>query len=178
MVREYDIDPVTGERQGAEFVAFHEHPVSCPNGVNREGLEEAATEVARWIQAELLGYGDEPLPRRDALDLWMLRLRYVNALDWLDASWKDVEACASPDGVPRSICMGSGREVSVQVMHFGRPMVHTMHGYRGCLRTFPVKPHGRGRPWATWCPECRPRKSNYREKAKSEYQRRIAEIGR
>jgi hypothetical protein len=110
----------------------------------------------------------------------MLRLGYVNALYWLgsDRLWKDVERRVAPDGRPRSICIGSDRRIGVQVMFHGEPHLETMFGYRGCLRTFVTRPHGRGRPWATWCLRCRDRKSNAREAAVRDLQRRIAEIGR
>ena len=168
---------------GREWVEAKGKPVSCPYpGVNEEGLADAAIEVARWVQVELRARGEKPLELGDAIDLWMLRLGYVNALYWLDGDsdelWKAVEAEVAPKGgAPLSICIGSDRRIGVQVLLHGRPRLETMYGYRGCLRTFPVKPHGRGRPWATWCPDCRPRKSNQKQKAITEFQRRTAAIG-
>jgi hypothetical protein len=178
-VRDEDIDS-DGRHRGAEHVAFFELPVWCERGVSRVGLQDAAEDVAQWVQAELRSWGDRALDPRDGFDLGMLRLRYVNALHYLGGHrlWKSVEARVG-NGVGLAICIGSGESVPVEVEYFGRTIADTMHGYRGCLRTFPVKPHGRGWPWATWCPACREHglKSNHRERAKREYQSRIAEIG-
>ena len=178
-LREFDVDPESGRRIGAEWVEAKGKPVSCAHGVNREGLAEAAEEVARWVQAELHAYGDESLGLGDATSLWYSRLGYQNALYWLggDRRWKKVEERVAPGGQPLSICVGSNRPIKVLVMLHGKPSTETMHGYLGCLRTFPEEPYGRGRPWARWCPPCRSRKTNAKHRAITELRRRSAEIG-
>lgn len=178
---EYDADSDTWLLIGAGFVEAKGKPVSCPQGVNKEGLAEAAENVARWVQAELHTYGNEPLELRDVWDLWNLRLGYQNALYWLDGNcdrlWKEVESRVAPGGVALSICVGSNKRIGVPVFFHGKPLVETMHGYLGCLRTFPEAPYGRGRPWSRWCPQCRSRKTNAKRRAITAFQRRIAEIG-
>jgi hypothetical protein len=178
-VREYDRDPKTGQRVGKEWVEAKGKPVSCPEGINPEGLIEAAEEVAQWVQAELHARGAEPLNLRDATSLWFARLSYQNPLYELggDQLWKQIETGASPDAAPRSICVGSNKPIRVTAFHLGRPVVEVMHGYLGCLRTFPEAPYGRGRPWARWCPSCRSRKNNAKNKAIRELRRRMASVG-
>ena len=181
-MREYDVDPESGRRIGQEWVEAKGKPVSCDRGINREGLVEAAEEVAKWVQTELHGYGDKPLGLRDATSLWQSRLGYQNPLYWLDGNgnrlWKELESRVAPGGRGLAICVGSNKRFQVPVILHRRSTLEVMHGYPGCLQTFPENPYGRGRPWARWCRRCQPRKTNAKLKEITDLQRRVAEVGR
>lgn len=176
--REHYSDRETGRRTGAERVARYGKPVSCEKGISRDGLADAAEQVARWVQSELHGRGDEPIDMLDCGALWQARLSYQNALYWLvgHAAWKSLEMRVSPDGVARSICVGSNVRVPVRIYWFGRLREERMHGYPGCLRAFPESPSGPGRPWARWCPECRRAKTNAKSRAITAFQKRAATL--
>ena len=147
--------------------------MSQERGVNTVGLLEACEEVAAVVQEELHTL-PSPLTMDQAVELWHFRIGYLNALIHLDFDGhslaKEIETKVAPNGQPLTICIGSNRRHLVET---GRgPM--TMHGYTGCLRTFPDLPFGRGNRWPRLCPECEPRRSNDKNKAITALRRRVA----
>lgn len=166
---EWNSDRDAGYR---EWVRRERKPISQDTGVNTSGLLEAVEEVAAIVQREL-HERPSPLTMTEAFELWHLRRTYLNALIHVGGNRlaKEVEAKASPDGQPLAICLGS-TNLREQVVTVRGPM--TMHGYGGCLRTFPDLPFGPGRRWPRLCPKCEPQRSNARKKAISELQRRAA----
>jgi hypothetical protein len=147
-------------------------PISQEAGVNESGLREAVEKVATVVQREL-HERPSPLTMSEAHELWTYRRTYLNALIYLDGNRlaKEIEAKAAPNGQPLAICLGS-TNLREQVMTLRGPI--TMHGYGGCLRTFPDLPFGTGRRWPRLCPKCEPRRSNAKKKAISDLQRRVA----
>jgi hypothetical protein len=150
-------------------------PISQETGVNTSGLLEAAEEIATMVQREL-HERSSPLTMDDAHELWNARRGYLTALIFLDGGGnrlaKDVEASVAPNGQPLAICLGSTNRRD-RVMTMRGPL--TLHGYVGCLRTFPDLPFGRGRRWPRLCPKCEPQRSNAKRKAITELQRRVAQ---
>ncbi len=147
-------------------------PVSQELGVNTSGLLEAAEKVATIVQRELYDL-PSPLTMPEAHELWTYRRTYLNALIHLRGNRlaKEVEGRVAPNGRPLAICLGS-TNLRERVMTVRGPF--TMHGYGGCLRTFPDLLFGPGRRWPRLCPECEPQRSNAKNKAISELQRRVA----
>ena len=179
-VSESDTNPETGSHVGREWVQAKGHPVSDPDRVNRSGLQEAAEEIAGWLQQELHARRPGPLTLGETTVLWGWRIMYLNALWYLDGHRlaKTVETQISPNQEPLSICVGSNLPTPVTVFLDDRPQKFTMHGWQGCLKPFPETPYGRGRQWARWCPECRPAKSNAKQAAIRKLQRRAVDISR
>lgn len=81
-----------------------------------------------------------------------------------------MEARVAPGGQPLAICLGSAKHEVVPTF-IG---LLKMPGYIGCLRTFPDLPFGQGRRWPRLCPQCKPRRSNAKNKTIHELQRRVA----
>lgn len=153
------------------FVRQMGKPISVEKGVSTAGLAAAAEEVARVVQRRLHARSS-PLLMAEASVLWHARRRYLNALIYLRDTRlaKEVEAKAAPDNRPLAICLGSNKPGDVRTIR--GPVL--MHGYVGCLSTFPDLPFGRGRRWPRLCPQCEPRRSNDKRRAISELQRRVA----
>jgi hypothetical protein len=151
-------------------------PIIQERGINTSGLLEAAEEVAAVVQRELHNRAS-PLNMLTAIELWRGRLGYLNPLIHLSGNQlaKEVEARVSPDGRPLAICIGSAKVLEVPIFLHGRVQDYTLRGFAGCLSTFRDAPYGPGRRWPRWCARCRPRKSNIRDAAIRELQRRTAE---
>jgi hypothetical protein len=177
-VSESDIDPETGRRVGREWVEAKGHHVSDPDRVNLSGLQEAAEEIAGWLQRELHARRPGPLTLGETSVLWGWRVMYLNALYYRGGHRlaKTVEARVSPNQEPLSICVGSNRRAPVTVFLHGRPQEFPLHGWQGCLKPFPETPYGRGRQWARWCPECRGAKSNAKQAAIRRLRRRAVDM--
>ena len=163
---------------GAEWVAFHKHTVPA-EGIDRDGLAEAAETAIRAIQVEL-HRASEPLDR-----LWAMQLNFGGHLARLALYHlgggklklaKEVEArVAAPDG-PLAICLGSSSRDEVTARTgSGRTLLVPLGMFGGCLRTFPSNPAAKHWP-ARWCDECRRlRQTNERRKAVTQLRRRAAD---
>lgn len=161
-----------------EWVKRKNHPVSVERGINDDGLFEAAETVAAEVQRELRTRSS-PLEMSDAVELWLFRCGYLNALIHLggNAFAKEVDARVARSGQPLTICVGSNKKIPVMaVLPPGQTRTYTLQGFGGCRRVFPDPPSGPGRRWPRWCPECRTRKSNARNAAEANLRRRIASI--
>jgi len=147
-------------------------PISQKTGVNTTGLLEAAKEVAAIVQHELHEL-PSPLTPFEVHERWHWRRTYLNALIHHGGNQlaKEVEAGAAPNGEPLAICLGS-TNLRERVMTVRGPI--TMYGYGGCGRTFPDLPFGRGRRWPRLCPKCALQRTNLKNKAIRELQRRVA----
>jgi len=168
---------------------------TLPRSEWRSGpLEASAREFAGYVQGELRKRA-EPLERGEALELDVLRHLYLLALYELGrGSWrlaKSVEADAA-GGQALAICLGTWggtdarppdelddgtldpKRAVIAVDRRGRAHAMKLGAYGGCLRTFPDPPYGSGRKWPSWCPECRPKKSNAKNKAIADLRRDMA----
>ena len=140
--------------------------------IDDSGLLEAAETVAEHVQRRMHAL-PSPLELDEAVDLWTGRRWALQALIVVgggeNALAKQVEARVSPGGQPLAICLGSAKVHQVQTIAGIVPM----HGYQGCLRTFPDPPAGRGKRWPRLCPECRRAQSNALAAAKNELRRHV-----
>ena len=170
----------------AEWIRRHGKPVTGDHGINRDGLEEAATDMARSVQRRLYLFHDAGEPLDVVVDLCLVRARFaaLTALDHLgnlgelggQRFAKTVEAGVAPNGQPLAVCVGSQKREQVPLYFRGRPEEWLMAGYLGCLRTFPDAPFGPGRRWPRFCPDCGQRRTNDRSKKRTGVRRRAAEI--
>jgi hypothetical protein len=144
--------------------------------VEESGLLEAAEEIARVLQRVLHDFhaSKTALTMDQARECHVARNAYLSTFLYLGPSGnrfaKELERRAAPNGQALAICLGSMKRYPVQTLIGEIPM----HGYAGCLRTFPDPPHGPGRRWPRFCPSCRPARSNARNAAVTALHQRVA----
>ena len=158
--RVWDQNSRAGDRA---WVEFHHDAFTSPSA-DAEGLDRAVTAAMTVVQHELYRLGVEPFEDELVAASWN-RLRFL-AVDALvdvvveSPRVKEREAAVAPDGRARAICIGG---VSAQVFQYaGEPCLGP--GYWGCLRPFPDRAPGRGKPWPSACRQCRRVRTNLERK--------------
>jgi hypothetical protein len=168
------VRPPKCAQEAPNFASNRGRPVGLFLHVNEDGLLEACRDVAAVVHQELHAL-PSPLEGLQAIELWHFRHGYLTALLHLGGNRlaKEEEARVSPRGQPLAICLDSTNQPTDVTTIRGSM---TMRGYWGCLRTFPDLPFGPGRRWPRLCPSCEPQRSNLKNKAIRELQRRAARL--